>query len=73
MYDLSLQNFFAAFAHRREIFPEFFEQLFLEIAVAGAAFFKSLAHVRDFIFRREQRVELKIVDLAGIFRRFDRC
>ena len=33
-----LENFFTAFAHRREIFPEFFEQLFLEIAVAVPPF-----------------------------------
>ena len=32
------QNFLAAFAHRREIFPKFFEKLFLEIAVTCSAF-----------------------------------
>ena len=43
-----LENFFPAFAHWREIFPEFLEQLFLEIAVASSAFYESFAHVWRF-------------------------
>src|SRR6476660_7935530 len=56
---LVLEYFFTAFAHRREILPEFFEQLFLEITVASTAFSKLLAHVCDFIVRRYQRVQLE--------------
>ena len=32
-----IQNFFAAFAHRRKILPQFIEELFFEIAVTSAA------------------------------------
>ena len=44
------QDFFAAFAHRGEIFPKLLEKLFLEIAVTGTAFLESFAHASDFAF-----------------------
>src|SRR5438552_570394 len=43
------EDFFAAFAHWGEIFPKLLEQFPLEIAVTGAAFLKSFAHVGDFV------------------------
>src|ERR1051325_4976816 len=52
-----LENFLTPFAHRREIFPELLEQLFLEIAVASSAFYECFAHFRDFTFGRDQRIE----------------
>src|SRR5439155_757695 len=48
------QNFFAALAHRRKIFPKFVEKLFLEIAVAGSAFQELFAHRRVFILGRDE-------------------
>ena len=66
------QNFFPAFAHRRKIFPEFFEELFFEVAVAGAAFAKSFAHLCDFVFGSEERVKLDDCRSCGVLRGFDR-
>ena len=43
------QDLFAAFAHRREVIPQFFEELLLEITVPGAAASKLFAHFGDFI------------------------
>ena len=54
-----LENFFTTFAHRAEIFPEFFEQLLFEVAVASTAFYKSVTHLCDFSLRCDQRVELE--------------
>src|SRR4029077_3436759 len=53
------QNFFAALAHWCKIFPKFLEKLFLEIAIAGSAFQKLLAHSRDFILGCDKRVKFE--------------
>ena len=42
------QDFVAPFSHRLEVLPQFFKKFFLEIAVAGAALFESVAQICNF-------------------------
>ena len=51
------EKFFAAFAHGLEMFPESLEQLFLEVAVTGAAFLKlsCMSATSSFVPNKEKR------------------
>ena len=67
-----LLEFFAPFAHRGEIFPQFFEQLLFEVTVAGAAFLETVAHIPDLVCRGKERIKLHDCRSFRIFRRIDR-